>query len=126
MHEADAAHPLTQLVTSVGTEESALMIAEELVGQELAACVNIVPCLRSMYRWKTGQICEDTEYLLIVKTPAAFVELVEKTIMELHTYELPEVMAIPVERTEPITHQWVVNGVHAPLTTAAPEDDRGT
>ncbi len=59
--------PIGVVVTSVGTEQQAVEISEELVARRLATCVNIIPCLRSIYRWK-GKICTDSEYLLLVKT----------------------------------------------------------
>ena len=59
---------ITLIMTSVGTEQQAVEISEELIARRLATCINIVPCLRSIYRWK-GKVCEDTEYLLLIKTP---------------------------------------------------------
>jgi uncharacterized protein involved in tolerance to divalent cations len=59
---------ITLVMTSVGTEQQAVEISEELIARRLATCINIVPCLRSIYRWK-GKVCEDTEYLLLIKTP---------------------------------------------------------
>ncbi len=76
---------LTVVVTSVGTEQQAVEISEELIDRRLATCVNIVPCLRSIYRWK-GKVCEDTEYLLIIKTPRRLLDDVAAGIRELHLY----------------------------------------
>ena len=83
------------VVTTVGEEESALAIAHELVARRLAACVNVVPGLRSVYRWQ-GKICRDTEYLLMVKTLSEEFEAVAAAIRELHSYELPEILAFEV------------------------------
>ena len=102
--------PITVVLTSVGTEQQAVEISEELITRRYATCVNIIPCLRSIYRWK-GKVCEDTEYLLLIKTPAALFEEVSETIRELHSYELPEIMAIPVDRAESAFHQWVLASV---------------
>ncbi len=107
--------PITVILTSVGTEQQAVEISEELITRRYATCVNIVPCLRSIYRWK-GKVCEDTEYLLLIKTPASLFEAVSETIRELHSYELPEIMALPVDRAETAFHQWVLNSV-------APEEE---
>ncbi len=102
--------PISLMLTSVGTEQQAVEISEELIGRRLATCINIVPCLRSIYRWK-GKICEDTEYLLLIKTPSALFEDVAATIRELHSYELPEILSIPVDRADQAFHEWVVRMV---------------
>ncbi len=99
--------PVTLVLTSVGTEQQAVEISEDLITRRLATCVNIVPCLRSIYRWK-GKICEDTEYLLLVKTPKKYFDNVSAAIRELHSYELPEIFAIPVEAAETTFHKWIL------------------
>ena len=108
-----ALEPISLVMTSVGTEQQAVEISEELIGRHLATCVNIVPCLRSIYRWK-GKICEDTEYLLLIKTPAALFDEVSAAIRELHSYELPEIMALPAEKAEAAFHRWVLDMVAEP------------
>ena len=109
--------PITLIVTSVGTEQQAVEISEELIARRLATCVNIVPCLRSIYRWK-GKVCEDTEYLLLIKTPARLFEEVSAAIRELHSYELPEILAVPVDRAEAAFHEWVVR-----MVEGSPDDE---
>ena len=69
------------------------MIARRLVDERLAACVNIVGPMRSVYRWRDA-IEEDTEFLLLIKTRAPLVARVERRVIELHSYEVPEVLAI--------------------------------
>ncbi len=105
--------PISVVITSVGTEQQAVEISEELVARRLATCVNILPCHRSIYRWK-GRVCEDTEYLLLIKAPTARFEGIAEAIRELHSYELPEIMSIPVERAEAAFHEWVVRMVSEP------------
>ena len=83
------------VVTTVGTEEQANLIARELVCRRHAACVNIVPGLRSVYRWQ-GKVCRDTEFMLIVKTQESEYAAVEGAIRELHSYELPEILGFKV------------------------------
>ena len=102
--------PITVMLTSVGTEQQAVEISEELIARRLATCVNIVPCLRSIYRWK-GKVCEDTEYLLLIKTPRRLFERVAEAIRELHSYELPEILALPVDAAETTFHQWILQMV---------------
>jgi periplasmic divalent cation tolerance protein len=99
--------PISVIMTSVGTEQQAVEISEELVARRLATCINIVPCLRSIYRWK-GKVCEDSEYLLIIKTRRALFGAVSEAIREIHSYELPEVLEFPVATAEANFHRWVV------------------
>ena len=99
--------PISVVVTSVGTEQQAVEISEELVVRRLATCVNIVPCLRSIYRWK-NKVCEDSEYLLLIKTRRTLFPAVAEAIREIHSYELPEVLEFPVGNAEPNFHRWVV------------------
>jgi len=101
---------ISVVMTSVGTEQQAVEISEELITRRLATCINIVPCLRSIYRWK-GKVCEDTEYLLLIKTPEKLFEQVSSAIREYHSYELPEILAIPVTAAEANFHQWVLQMV---------------
>jgi periplasmic divalent cation tolerance protein len=101
---------ISLVMTSVGTEQQAVEISEELITRRLATCVNIVPCLRSIYRWK-GKVCEDTEYLLLIKTPEKLFEEVSSAIREYHSYELPEILALPVTAAETNFHQWILQMV---------------
>lgn len=94
------------VVTSVGTEEQAIVIARALVNRRQAACVNILPGIRSVYRWK-GEVCQDEEFLLVVKTRDAEYDAVAATIQELHTYDLPEVLAFEVVRGDSDFLDWI-------------------
>jgi len=114
---------ITVVMTSVGTEQQAVEISEELIARRLATCVNIVPCLRSIYRWK-GKICEDTEYLLLIKTPKRLFERVSAAIREFHSYELPEILAIPVSAAEESFHRWVLQMVEPGDGEDDDEDDQ--
>lgn len=108
--------PISVVLTSVGTETQAVEISEELVLRGLATCVNIVPCLRSIYRWK-GKVCNDSEYLLLIKTRSALFPQVSEAIRELHSYELPEILEFPVGGAEPNFHRWVVE-----MATGVPQE----
>jgi len=94
------------VMTTVGTEEQANLIAREIVERRQAACVNIVPGIRSIYRWK-GKICRDGELLLIVKTLEEELEEVMATIRELHSYELPEILSFHVDHGEAGFLGWI-------------------
>jgi periplasmic divalent cation tolerance protein len=94
------------VVTTVGTEEQAILIARELVCRRHAACVNIVPGVRSIYRWQ-GKVCRDGEFLLIVKSEDAEYPAIESAIRELHSYELPEILAFEATRGEANFLGWI-------------------
>jgi periplasmic divalent cation tolerance protein len=81
------------IVSTADTMELARKIAQALVENHQAACVNIVPGIRSIYRWKE-KICDDSELLLLVKTSGENFERVRRTIRRLHGYETPEVIAL--------------------------------
>jgi len=110
------------VVTTVGTEEQAYLIARELVARRQAACVNILPGMRSIYRWK-GKICKDGELLLLVKTMEAEYEGVMATIRELHSYELPEILSFTVTRGEPGFLDWIAASVDKEAEFSDEEDD---
>jgi periplasmic divalent cation tolerance protein len=82
--------------STVGTAEDAERIARALVERRLAACVNVVPGVVSVYRWK-GAVCRDEERLLVIKTRAARLEALGAALVALHPYELPELVALPIE-----------------------------
>jgi periplasmic divalent cation tolerance protein len=98
------------VVTTVGTEEQAYLIAREIIARRQAACVNILPGMRSIYRWK-GKICKDGELLLLVKTMEGEFEGVAATIRELHSYELPEILSFTVTRGETSFLEWIASSV---------------
>ena len=110
------------VMTTVGTEEQAYLIAREIVARRQGACVNIVPGLRSIYRWK-GKICKDGELLLIVKTLEGELEGVTETIRELHSYELPEILSFRVDEGEPGFLAWIAGSVDKEAEFADDEDD---
>jgi len=83
------------VLSTCSTAKEAERIARELVEKRLAACVNIVPGLRSVYRWK-GAIQEDAEVLLVIKSSRALFNELRVEIEKLHSYEVPEVIATPI------------------------------
>ena len=95
---------------TVGTETQAHLLAEEVVARRHAACVNIVKVHRSVYRWKGG-ICDDCEYLLLIKTMDSEYEALEETIKELHNYELPEILSFQVSRGEAAFLEWIAGSL---------------
>jgi periplasmic divalent cation tolerance protein len=110
------------IVTTVGTEEQANLIARELVARRQAACVNAVPGVRSTYRWK-GKICTDGEIMLVVKTAESEFDAVAATIRELHSYELPEILSFPVDRGDPGFLRWIADSVDKQADFPDEEDE---
>ena len=92
---------------TAGTLEEAKRISRELVEKKLAACVNIVGGVTSIYRWR-GRIEESGEYLLIVKTVKEKYSELEDSVRHLHSYEVPEIIAVPVEAGYERYIKWVV------------------
>jgi periplasmic divalent cation tolerance protein len=88
-------------------EESGQKIADRLVGDRLAACVNLIPGLRSTYRWK-GEVQRDAECLLVVKTRQSRFAAMQDAIRDCHPYELPEVIAVPVVAGSKQYLDWVL------------------
>lgn len=84
------------ILSTAGSEEEASKIAEHLVNNRLAACVNIIPSITSIYRWK-GEMNRDHEILMIIKTDASRLEEIKTAVRSLHSYETPELIAIPVQ-----------------------------
>ncbi len=89
-------------------EETAREIASLLIEQQLAACVNIIPAIESVYRWQ-DKVEFATEYLLIIKTQSDCYTELENTIQTLHPYELPEIVAVPIEAGLPAYLDWINN-----------------
>lgn len=82
------------VLVTAPNQEVARSLARTLVEESLVACANILPGIESVYRWK-GEICEDSEVLVILKTGASRLSALASRVKELHPYELPEVLALP-------------------------------
>ena len=94
------------VLTTLGDEQQAEKFAAALVERRLAACVNIVGPIRSIYRWK-GKIEREREFLLIIKTAAEPAARLQTAFKELHPYELPERLEIAVEGGSEEYFAWV-------------------
>lgn len=94
------------VITSAPDRDVALKIARALIERKLAACVNILAECTSIYRWQ-GTLETATEVALMIKTRAAIYDDVEAAIKSLHPYELPEIVAVPIERGLPDFLEWI-------------------
>ncbi|MBI3447477.1 MAG: divalent-cation tolerance protein CutA [Acidobacteria bacterium] len=98
------------ILTTVDSEDLALKIASGLVEGRLAACVNVISSVRSIYRWK-DKVCDDKEMILMIKTSAHLFNEVRDLIREQHTYELPEILALPVAAGDEKVLDWIMTSV---------------
>src|SRR5882724_10909699 len=98
------------VLTTAGSKEEARKIAQALVERKLAACVNIVPKIESVYRWQ-GSVETAEEWLLVIKTTVAAFESVRETIKELHSYELPECFSISIDAGSDEYLKWIADEV---------------
>ena len=98
--------------TTAGSEEEARKIAHYLVENRMAACVNIVPQIVSIYRWQ-GKVEDAREWLLLIKTTAAAFENVRHAIADLHSYELPECICLEITDGSPNYLQWIAESIAA-------------
>lgn len=83
------------VLTAAGSEAEAATIARALVDRRLAACVNVIPGVQSIYRWR-GAVHSESEWLLLVKTHRDRFDAVRSAIKELHSYEVPEVVMLEI------------------------------
>jgi len=101
----------TRLVlTTCGSLEEARSIAQALVERQMAACVNIVPQIESVYRWQ-GKVEMAAEWLLLIKTTAAAFNRLHDTLSELHSYDVPECIEIAIEDGSPAYLRWIGESV---------------
>lgn len=100
--------------------EVASSIAEMLVSKKLAACVNIVKGIESVYQWQ-GKIEHEQEILLIIKTRQSLFSQLEQAIQKLHNYELPEIIAVPIVLGEKNYLNWIQS---ATLATEQNNDNK--
>ena len=98
-------NPIVVFVTC-GSEEEALKIANALVESRLAACVNLVAPIRSIYRWEE-RIWDEKEWLLIIKTQKDRFEDLEKKVKSLHSYSVPEIVSLPIVEGSSSYLDWI-------------------
>ena len=110
----DALFETVLVATNMPDRETALRLARTLVEQRLAACVNVMAGCTSIFRWE-GAIDEANEVPVLIKTRAARYPEVEARIRELHPYELPEIIAVPIVHGLDDYLQWIVKETAIPI-----------
>ena len=99
-------------VTTASQEEAA-RIGKALVEQELAACANIIPSVTSIFRWE-GKVSEEAECLMVLKSRTDLFEDLAGTVKRLHSYQVPEIIGIPIEQGWPAYLAWVRDSTRKP------------
>ena len=94
------------VLTTCNSSEISSLIADTLISDKLAACVNIIKGVESVYQWQ-GKIEHDNEILLIIKTRQSLFSRIEQSIQKLHNYELPEIIAVPIKIGEKNYLNWI-------------------
>ena len=113
------------VITTAGTEEEANSLARELVGRRHAACVNVLPVHKSVYRWQ-GKLCENSEFLLVIKSIKDEYRAIEAAIQELHSYDQPEILSFAVADGEERFLNWLTECVQGePAADRAMDEEPG-
>lgn len=98
---------ISVILVTAGSEEEASRIGRALVEEKLVACVNIISRIRSIYLWQ-GEVCDDEEVLLILKSATSKFASIQDRIRELHSYEVPEIITFPIVQGLPEYLKWVI------------------
>jgi periplasmic divalent cation tolerance protein len=101
------------IFVTAGSEAEAEAIAKALVEERLAACVNMLSPIRSLYRWE-GKVADDREWLLLIKTRVERFAAVEARVKALHSYQVPEVIALPIVAGAEEYMRWLRESVSEP------------
>lgn len=99
------------VLITTGSRDEAEAMAGALVRELLAACVNILPGVTSVYRWE-GEVQQDQEWLLVAKSHSEILDRLIQRVTELHSYQVPEVLALPVVGGSPTYLRWLDGQVH--------------
>ena len=100
---------LVVLITAP-SQEKAAELGRAVVEERLAACANLVPGVRSIYRWE-GKVCDDAEVLLVLKTRRELFERLEARVKALHPYSVPEIIGLPIEAGHAPYLKWIADAV---------------
>ncbi len=112
------------VLSTCGSEEEAARIARQLVEAHLAGCVNLIPRVRSFYRWE-GKVEDAAEWLLVIKTSRDRFDALRTVLEAAHSYELPEVLALPVVAGSPNYLAWLTTELEPEAKMEAGDSARG-
>jgi periplasmic divalent cation tolerance protein len=101
------------VLSTAGSEDEARKIAQYLVEHQFAACVNVIPQIESIYRWQ-GKVESSREWLLLIKTSVECFAAVRDALSELHSYDLPECIALAIEDGSPEYLHWLADSTGRP------------
>jgi periplasmic divalent cation tolerance protein len=108
--DAELSETVVVFVTAPSADEAA-RIARTLVEEKLAACGNVIPAIRSIYRWQ-GSIHDDQEALLVLKAPRKRLTELADRVAQIHPYELPEVVGVPIEGGSEKYVDWIIQSMY--------------
>ena len=94
------------VISTAGSEKEGWKIAQQLVEAKLAACVNVIPKVNSFFYWE-GQICQEQEVILLIKTIQKRLKKIIKEIKRIHSYEVPEVISLQIDTGEEKYLKWI-------------------
>ena len=100
--------PAIVVLVTAGSEQEAETIATALLEERLAACVNVTSPVRSLYRWE-GRIADDREWQMVIKTQARLFDALAARVRALHSYDVPEIIALPVLAGTTDYVDWIQN-----------------
>ncbi len=100
------------ILSTVSKIEDAQTIANHLVSNSMAACVNFIPNLESVYKWK-NQVCKENEFLLMIKTTANKETNVYDSLSEIHPYDTPEIITLPIQNGSKDYLDWISESVES-------------
>jgi periplasmic divalent cation tolerance protein len=98
------------VLTTVGANYDPAQLATHLVEKRLAACVNVIPKIHSVYRWR-GTIESDSEQLLLIKTVDGHIEELREALFSMHPYEVPEFVVLRVDELSEAYREWLLSSV---------------
>jgi periplasmic divalent cation tolerance protein len=118
-----AARDFRMVFVMTGNEEEAGKIAQALVGERLAACVNVVGPVNSIYRWR-GMVENASEYMLMIKTSVRHFSNLERRVRELHSYEVPEIVAVTLSAGSRPYVGWLAESIRQTAPSSPPRSRR--
>jgi len=101
------------VISTCGSEEEAVRIAKHLVEARIAACVSLIPKIRSIYRWE-GKVEDAAEWMLIIKSSRPRFEALQTALAAAHSYEVPEIIALPIVDGSPDYLAWLETELESP------------